>query len=99
MNIPKTIQIIGREIKIEYDENIMRDDDNIGLAKIREGKILLVPIGTKTTNVTKESIEVTFIHELLHYILHSTRYYKLHSDEDFVSRISEVLYQVIKQII
>ena len=96
MKIPEKINIAGREIKIEYTEGKQLTKLNVnGQAEYHEQKIVLNKRDELGT--CQESVNVTFIHEIVHWILYVTGT-EPPDEETFVSKFSEILYQVIKQL-
>jgi len=97
MKIPKEIKLMGRRIPIEYDLKISDNDDAYGFAAYRKGKIIIVP-KDKSNNRTDEMVNITFLHEIIHWIFFLLHEDDLRNNEGLVSRITEMLYQIIPQI-
>lgn len=96
--IPKKFKIYGRTITVEYVDDLLYDDDYHGLANYRKGKIIL-QTPSKQVPISDETLEATFLHELMHHVLYATsdnREDILFKDEELVERISGVLHQVIQ---
>jgi len=92
MKIPKNIKIIGRNIKIEYMNEELDRNGNDGLCVFDEGKIHI-----KNNYKNNDELYITFLHELLHWILYLIKHND-YNNESFIGAFSEVLYQVIQQI-
>ena len=92
--IPDKIQIAGRTIKIEFDKKLLSESDCYGESSVTESKITLC----NDKRISEETINVTFIHEVFHLILYAMGEEKEFVNEKFVSKISEMLYQFIKQL-
>ena len=95
MKIPKELKIIGRTIKIIIDDELTNRNDTSGEAHYRYDKILLQPC-VRGTPRTPQSIQITLLHEIIHFILEGLGESDLKSNEKFISSFSEVLYQVLK---
>ena len=98
MKIPKKIQIAGREIEIKFDNKKCDDKEIFGESRYRENLIIMQD---KTDGITrpKSSIDITLIHEILHWIYIILNYEDLKDDEKMITQVSELLYQVIEQLI
>ena len=94
MKIPKKIKILGREIKIVFDKELANREDVSGSAHYRYEKIFIQP-SVEGKPRSEDDIGITFVHELLHFIGFYIAEDKL-SDEKLIKRLSEVLYQVLK---
>jgi hypothetical protein len=92
MKIPKEIKLMGKTIKIEYKDQIDMDD-NYGRALLSKGVILM-----KKNQESRQEKELTFLHELLHHMCSALSYKDRCFDEDFIDRMSQLLYQVLPQI-
>ncbi len=92
MIIPKEFQIFGQIYKVEYNDFLIRDNDDVGLAVYRENKILLQK-PSKENGRTKNMTEQTFLHELMHIIYHSISEPELRDNEKLVDLISSALHQ------
>lgn len=97
MKIPDKITLMGREIDIVYDKKLVQDEDAIGQVSYRTDKIILQP-ETESIDRNSQSIQITFLHELLHFMLNILNYQNMNDNGKFINRMSELLYQVIKQI-
>ena len=93
MVIPKKIQIMDSEIRIEWDEHLHFKDDSTGSANYRENKIVLQP-STKKWPVDDADMIHTLFHEITHWILHKMES-ELKSDEQFVEVFSGLMHQAL----
>lgn len=94
MRIPKTINLIGRTIKVIEDKKLIHDNEWLGCAIYRENKIKLQP-STKERPLSKESIGSTYCHELVHWVLYSMGKHELNKDEEFVDLFGSLLHQAL----
>lgn len=90
MKIPKKINLLNKEIKIEIDKSLVSKDNHLGWADYSKNIIKLD--GSKEW---EGHIEETFLHELTHWILYSMED-ELHKNEKFVSLFSCLLHQAFK---
>jgi|2_EtaG_2_1085320.scaffolds.fasta_scaffold00581_6 hypothetical protein len=95
MNIPKKLHLLGHEITVEYCNSLLHEEDKQGQARFRENKILILP-STPDYPRIRSDIEVTFCHELIHWVLMFLGRDDLNSDELFVSQFSQLLHQALK---
>ena len=95
MKIPKKIQIAGKTIDIARDDNYLASNGLIGESRADQD-IITVP--TEKTHFSKQCIEQTLIHECVHKINAILSLGSPFNDESYVNPLSEMLYQVFKQI-
>jgi hypothetical protein len=91
--IPKTFECGGRTITVVRAE--MLDDlpsDRDGDWRASNAMIRVI----KSKEMPIDSQNQTFWHEAFHCILETAGHSKLSGDEDFVERISQLIYQVVK---
>lgn len=94
MKIPKEIKLLGRTIKVVYDKELTNRDGCTGAAHYRYDEIIIQP-STEGKPRNEDDIAVTFLHELIHFIANYMAEDKLR-EEKLLTRLSEVLYQVLK---
>ena len=94
MKIPTKFKLMGLEITVEYDPNLVHNDDYHGAADYRNSKIIIQP-DVEGLKRPKQSMESTFCHELVHFILWAMSEEKLRKDERFVDLFSGLLHQVL----
>jgi len=94
MEIPRSFKLFGSTITIEFNNDKCDKEDAYGIAKYKTNKIYL---SEKTSGDKMESteIEVTFLHEVLHFVLLKVGYEKLSGDEAFVGIVSRALHQFL----
>ena len=95
MTIPKKFDLMGTTIEVEYNADMMLDEDMMGQANYRRNKIFIAP-NTATFKMSKEQLEQTFLHELVHWIFHQLKYYDMKKNEDLVDQFAELLLQTLK---
>ena len=101
MKIPKKIYIMGKSIDIKYGdkeaEKHLAKVDSLGELRVDSGEILLQKRrGGENRRI--EDVEEVLIHECVHACLILMEYRDAGRDEELVGRLSQVLYQVFKQI-
>jgi len=101
--IPKNgTQVFGRDIKITFVNKEDTSENKIwyGAVNLRTSEIYLRK-ENKGNHINKDEIEITYIHELMHYILTKAGYsQKLENagidEEELVEMIAVGLYDAIK---
>lgn len=95
MKIPDKIQIAGKEFIIKFDNVYCDHENSYGIINIHRGEIILQNIVNGIDERKQDFIEESFIHEIIHAIysiMGKTQ------DEKFICHLSELLYQIFKQI-
>ena len=96
MIIPKTFQIFGQTIKIIFKRNLIDKQQAFGIWDYNKNTIYLQS-STRKHILTKEQIESTVIHEVIHACLEHIGETKLSENESFVTGFSNILHQFLKQ--
>ena len=94
MKIPKTFQIFGQEIQVEWRTDLTAEASDVGLTIFEENRIILQK-STEPFPRAQSKIEDTFCHEITHLILDSIGEHELSQREPFVEMFSHALYQVL----
>ena len=93
MKIPNKVKVGGKDYKIVWDDEFLSNQNYMGLACHRELIIWLCKKYRGDT-LAKSVIEEIVIHEILHTV---DEIYNNHSlDEDTIDRLSNGIYQVLK---
>ena len=93
MKIPKKFKILGYTIKVKYKKDLCALNDVYGFAEYRKNTIRL----QKVMGIyTKNQIEATFYHEVVHFILNAMGEDELKSNEKFVGLFADMLHQIEK---
>ncbi len=95
MTIPKRFDLMGTTIEVEYNSDMMLDNDEIGQANYKRNKIFIAP-NTSTFKMTREQVEHVFLHELTHWIFRQLNRIELQKDEELVDMVAELLHQTLK---
>lgn len=95
MTIPKRFDLMGTTIEVEYNSDMMLDNDAMGQANYRRNKIFIAP-NTSTFKMTQEQVEHVFLHELTHWIFRQLNKSELQKDEELVDMFAELLHQTLK---
>ncbi|MHC4099206.1 MAG: hypothetical protein ACYSU3_24515 [Planctomycetota bacterium] len=90
MKIPKSFELFGQTINVVFKNDLTFEDDAIGATRFRRNEIWLQ---TKESGRPEVQVEQTFLHELVHWILHELNYDKLRDDEQFVDNVASLLHQ------
>ncbi len=93
--LPKEVKIIDKTYSVKFDGTLNIEKDCSGEIRYRTQEIRLQP-DIEGDKRHRESIEGSFFHEIVHGILHAISYTNLRDDEDFVNRLSRVLYQTLR---
>jgi len=99
MRVPKRFKLYAQTIEVSYDTKACIESDCYGLTIFNRNKILLKP-GTKEEPRSKQQIEKTFYHELIHWILFFStpahdKEFDLYRDEGLVDTIANLLQQAV----
>jgi len=93
--IPKSFKLLGFDWKVKYDNKKLNDKENYGESHFFSNSIIL-----STTqgleSLSKDKINQTFFHELVHAILDTMKEHDLSENEKFVDLFGNLLYQFIK---
>ncbi len=92
-NIPKEVNLFGHAIKVVFVEDLAQDNGFTGLADYNKGTIYIQP-GCGKFKRTKESVQTTFCHEVLHFILKFLGFVELTDDEEFVQLLALAIHQI-----
>ena len=95
MKIPDNITIGGQIVDVKFIDHL--DNGYLGQISLGESEILIAK-NFNGREQHQESINSTFIHEIVHGILDTMGETELSNNEKFVNNFSGYLYQVIKQI-
>ena len=93
MKIPDKVKVGGKDYKIVWNDELLTNEGFNGLACHRELIIYLCKI-YRGDKLAKSNIEEVFLHEIIHAV--DTVYNNHSLDEDTVDRLSQGLYQVLK---
>ena len=95
MKIPKSLKVGGIIYKIEKKRVLDKGENKFsGVAKHRQAIIKIALYDNEGELYDKRKLEECFIHEILHCVDDIYNNQKL--DEDMVERLSQGLYQVLK---
>lgn len=94
MVIPKSFNIFGQTIRVKWRKTLLKKEKAWGLWDANSNTIFLQVPG-KGIELSKEQLEQTFMHEVLHACLDILNYEQLSENENFIDRLSNALHQVI----
>lgn len=92
--IPKKVMLMSREINVVYDKNLRIKNGFIGESNYTTGKITLQD-RQLNDNFNKKEVEITYLHELIHYIFYSLNEHELNKNEQLVDNLAQLLHQAI----
>lgn len=96
--IPKSFEIMGETYVIKREPDLIErlgTKDMVGCIEYDQG-VIKIQEKTSTLNRSEDSINCTYLHEVVHCVLHTMRYNKMNADEDFVDLFAGLLYQILK---
>lgn len=93
MRIPKMFNLLGLKIVVKMSDTLYHDSRMVGLA-VYEDENILIQSNTGGKPRSKQSIDQTYLHELVHHILNAMGEYDLCKNEKFVDVFAGLLYQV-----
>ena len=89
--IPKEFNLCGITITTEVADGLVDEHKVIGCASYTTQSILI-----DTKAAPKETLEQSFVHELVHWILFIMNREELRNDEVFVDIFAHLMYQYMK---
>lgn len=95
INIPIEFTIFGQVYNIIITKDLVEKEDNVGLIKYRENKIILQDNNSNLKRPTTH-LEQSYLHELVHAILHGMSEYELGENEKFVNLFASALHQILQ---
>ena len=93
MKIPKRIKVAGHWYEVIFDDIKLTNEGLVGLS-VHNQLIIYLCNKYRGEKLNKTIIEETFLHEILHTV--DTNYNNHSLSEETVDRLSEGLYQVLK---
>lgn len=94
MNIPQNLKVGGHSYAVNMAYRFKDRTDIMGQANHQRSEIVVSDVDCAGNPLERTQSEQTFVHELVHCVDQVYNNNKL--DEDTVARISEGLYQVLK---
>jgi len=95
LKIPTSFQLFGQTITVEWNKRLSDKGDMTGTAQYRENLIQLQSNG-ENCELPQTQLEAIFLHELIHWILHSLQEKALDDNEKLVELIAILLHQALK---
>lgn len=97
MKIPKEFELFGHTIKVEWADDLIDREGVVGMSYFRENRIVLQRLGgVAYRSRVQECSEVTFFHEVFHFILDHMKRDELKGDEGLVNMLALCLHQALK---
>lgn len=93
MKIPKRFQLMGKTIRVKWDDALIYDRESIGRSNYRENTIVLQK-STKSEPMNVENQEHVFLHECLHHIFDVLGHSDMRTNEKLIDQISGLLHQI-----
>lgn len=94
MKIPKSFELFGSTITVAFDNDKCEAESAYGVAQF---KINAIKLSNKAQGVKIDpvEIEVSFVHEAIHFVLVKLGYQELSNDEKFMKQISGAVHQCL----
>ena len=92
--IKDVTMLMGREIKTVIMKDLIENENDQGQSVFRKDEIRLQD--SKTVKRKLCDMEITYLHELLHWIFYLLEEKELCDNEKLISIMSELLYQALK---
>lgn len=93
MLIPKSFNLFGHTITVEYQSDLYFESDSLGRTDYRTYRIILQP-SLETYPISQELQEQIFVHEVLHWIFFFLGENNLRENENLIDLIANMLVQV-----
>ncbi len=96
MIIPESFMLHGQVINVKSITDLMYSRGVYGQANYANNQIYIQP-SNESNPIPKTVVEETFIHEMVHHIMHQLpeKYRELNSDEDFIEEFAQLLHQAL----
>lgn len=98
MNIPSEFKLFGNTIMVIENPELHEVTGAMGQADYLQDLIMLQP-NTDSFSASKEQLEETFLHEMIHHILWKIERDDLSDDERFVGLFSKALHQAVNSFL
>jgi len=95
IKIPKSFELGGKNISVVIMDELLDKRQILGEARYNDDEIL-VQNKCKNPRVTAESMEQTFLHELVHWFMLVMGEDELRKNEKFVDLLAVFLHQYLK---
>ncbi len=94
MKIPSRFKLHGQTIDVKFVKHLTKDENEVGRACFRDN-IIRLQESIRGFERTDEMIEVTFLHELVHFILLQMGEDGRKDNEKFTHLFSSLLHQAL----
>ncbi len=95
MKIPKSFELMGETITVNFVDELLQESDALGLACYRTSEIRILT-SSPAYKISEEQQMLTFLHELMHWIFHKLKKDDLQDDENLVDMTADLLMQAMK---
>ncbi len=94
MKFPKSIKVIGHDIEIKKRKRFIAEKGNVyGRSRLCQAQIIIAERDRWKNKISEDYQKNTFLHEIVHHINDKQ---ETHLTERQVSRLTDGLYQVLK---
>ena len=94
LRIPKSFQLLGQTITVEWMDRLIEDQDAVGESHYRKNRIVLQQHNDGIVRPQTQS-EATFCHELVHWIFFMMNEDDLRKNEKLVDVFGRLLHQAL----
>lgn len=92
INIPKKFNLLGHTYKVKFVKKVDSRDSPGDI----DPNTKIIRLKKSSKSHSKDLVEETFFHEMIHGILDELEYGNLSNDEQLVERVGRALHQVFK---
>lgn len=92
IKVPSSFQLHGQTINVIRVDHIGSENGTLGEARMAKNEIAIQSNANGFTRISSQ-IEQTFLHELVHFILHHLGQDELNGEEQFVDGFAHLLHQ------
>ena len=94
MKIPASFLLHGQKINVILEDHIGAENGTLGEARLATNTIAIQSNANGYTRIQSQ-LEETYIHELVHFILHHMGQNELNEEETFVDGFAQLLHQAM----
>jgi len=99
--IPKKFNLFGREIKVEYSQEVLHDRNARGLVEYDKDTIVVSLKDEKGERRSQQELELIFLHEFNHFLLYlsaNENNQNIYKEEMLVERLSGGIRELMLQL-
>jgi predicted SprT family Zn-dependent metalloprotease len=93
--IPRSFWLMGQKITVSFSDKLATDNGALGQSFFNSNTIK-IQRPTGSFEISNDQLELTFYHELVHFILHTMGQNELNNNEQFVDMFGNLLVQFLR---